>query len=87
MQLYDRHDREKKGFLDLEQAKKFMSTLFELDYTQNSDRITFRKFLKIVDVNQRNIVVKQHLKQFFSLPNFLELLQVNSDLDMNKSNS
>ena len=87
MQLYDRHDREKKGFLDLEQAKKFMSTLFELDYTQNSDRITFRKFLKIVDVNQRNVVVKQHLKQFFSLPNFLELLQENTDLDMNKSNS
>jgi len=87
MQLYDRHDREKKGFLDLEQAKKFMSTLFELDYTQNSDRITFRKFIKIVDVNQRNVVVKQHLKQFFGLPNFLELLQVNTDLDMNKSNS
>lgn len=49
-QYFERFDREKKGYLDLSQAKTFLKALLDLNYTKPKDRITFRKFMKLVDL-------------------------------------
>ena len=50
-QYFEKNDREKKGYLNLDQSKKFMSELFDLDFKQSDARVTFRKFMKFVDVD------------------------------------
>ena len=70
-QYFEKNDREKKGYLNLDQSKKFMSELFDLDFKQSDARVTFRKFMKFVDVDGQQIVKKENALQFFANPNFM----------------
>ena len=44
-------DKQKIGVLHIEEAKKFFALVLELDYSIPNDRMTFRKVMKIVDLN------------------------------------
>lgn len=44
-------DKKKIGVLHIEEAKKFFALVLELDYSIPNDRMTFRKVMKIVDLN------------------------------------
>ena len=70
-QYFEKNDREKKGYLNLDQSKKFMSELFDLDFKQSDARVTFRKFMKFVHVDGQQIVKKENALQFFANPNFM----------------
>lgn len=48
--------------------------LLELDFTKANDRVTFRKIMKLVDVESERVVYKSNVLQFFSMPNFLEVI-------------
>lgn len=75
-QYFERFDRGKKGYLNLSETKTFFALIFELDYMKSKDRVTFRKIMKLVDVDNERLVYKQNVLQFFSLPNFLEVIVV-----------
>jgi len=70
-QYFEKNDREKKGYLNLDQSKKFMCELFDLDFKQSDARVTFRKFMKFVDVDGQQIVKRENALQFFANPNFM----------------
>lgn len=39
------------GYLDLMQAKMFFALIFDLNYHHAKDRATFRKIMRLVDVD------------------------------------
>jgi hypothetical protein len=57
--------------LKLEQAKKFFALILDLNYKKERDRNTFRKIMKIVDLDNQNQVKLDNVLEFFKLPNFL----------------
>ena len=47
---FDQYDTGAKGYLTLEECKKFFGLLLELNYNKAKDRVTFRKVMKLVDM-------------------------------------
>jgi hypothetical protein len=43
------YDEGAKGYLELNEAKKFFAIILDLNYNQLKDRETFRKILCIID--------------------------------------
>jgi len=58
---FDKFDTDNKGFLNLDETKKFMATLLDLDYKVAKHRATFRNIMKIVDVGNFRRVDKSDL--------------------------
>jgi hypothetical protein len=78
---FDEYDKGQKGYLTLVECKKFFAMLLELDYSKAKDRVTFRKILKLVDIDNNKVAMKDAVIQFFTLPNFLEVI-VNQEQEM-----
>lgn len=74
LDYFDEYDRGQKGFLTLEECKKFFAMLLELDYNKAKDRATFRKIVKLIDIDNTQEARKENVIQFFTLPNFLEVI-------------
>ena len=56
---FDEYDKGLKGFLTLNECKKFFAMLLELDYNKAKDRVTFRKILKLVDIDNTQMALKE----------------------------
>jgi hypothetical protein len=69
-------DLDNDGILNLIEAKKFFAIVLDLNYKKPSDRVTFRKIMKILDVDDQRFIYKTNVVQFFSLPNFLNAVVV-----------
>lgn len=69
------YDTSGRGELQIDEAKKFFALILDLDFRNPNDRITFRKVLKIVDIESQNTVKIENVVEFFQLPNFLNLDQ------------
>ena len=50
--------------------------LLDLNYKNPKDRVIFRKIIKLVDIDNKKIAVRANVTNFFSLPNFLEMIAV-----------
>lgn len=50
-----------------------------MKYDKAKDRVTFRKIMKLVDIDSKKIAIKSNVLHFFSLPNFLEVVVVDSN--------
>ena len=44
------YDTSGRGELQIDEAKKFFALILDLDFRNPNDRITFRKVMKIVDI-------------------------------------
>lgn len=55
---FDEYDTGAKGYLTLEECKKFFAMLLELKYTRAKDRVTFRKIMKLVDIENDKTAFK-----------------------------
>jgi hypothetical protein len=71
-QFYDTSNR---GVLQTDEAKKFFALILDLDYRNPNDRTTFRKVMKVVDIESQSTVKIENVVEFFQLPNFLNLDQ------------
>lgn len=69
------YDTSGRGELQIDEAKKFFALILDLDFRNPNDRITFRKVMKIVDIESQNTVKIENVVEFFQLPNFLNLDQ------------
>lgn len=56
--LFDVYDTEKKGYLDLKQTKQFLGLLLELDYKLPTDKVKFRKVMKVIDINNTQLAMR-----------------------------
>ena len=65
--------------MDLNEAKSFFSTLLDLDFHKNRHKATFRKIMKLVDVENKHYVTKENAVHFFCLPNFLDIVMVKEE--------
>jgi two pore calcium channel protein, plant len=68
---FDRVDVEKTKTLSMSQAKVFFQNIFDLDYSDAKDRVTFRKIMKQLDPDNQKIVYRDDVREFFESPNFL----------------
>jgi two pore calcium channel protein, plant len=71
---FDKFDEDKKGHLTLPEAKEFFALVLDLNFRKSKDRATFRKIMKLVDIENNRIVHKPEVMQFFSMSNFLEVI-------------
>ena len=55
---FDENDVGAKGYLTLQECKKFFAILLELNYTKAKDRVTFRKIIKLVDIENTKTAYK-----------------------------
>lgn len=60
--------------MTLEEAKEFFALVLDLNFKKSKDRATFRKIMKLVDIENNHIVHKPEVIQFFSLSNFLDVI-------------
>lgn len=60
--------------MNLIEAKRFFAIVLDLNYKLPSDRVTFRKIMKVLDVDNQNLIYKGNVVEFFSLPNFLNVV-------------
>lgn len=60
--------------MDLVTAKKFFAQILDLKYTKSKDRATFRKIMKLVDVEGNRVALKENVLNFFTLPDFLSVI-------------
>ena len=58
------------------EAKSFLSDVFEYDYHNEVHREVATKILDIIDVNNNGKYELQRFKQFFTLPNFIEIAEL-----------
>jgi len=77
VKYFEMFDLDNDGILNLLEAKKFFSIVLDLNYKKPSDRVTFRKIMKVLDVDDQRIIYKVNVIQFFSLPNFLNVVVAN----------
>ena len=71
--LFDRCDEGLKGHLALREAKTFFSTILELDYGKEEDRLIFRRLMGLLDPERNKVVFKERILQFFDVAGFLHL--------------
>ena len=72
--IYERHDTDHSSCLNNMEAKSFLADVFDLDYQRNEvHRHTAKKILEIIDVDDSDRYTKEHVQQFFKLPNFIEI--------------
>jgi len=55
------------------EAKSFLADVFDYDYRKKSHRSMAAKILQIVDVDNNQLYHLIRFKQFFELPNFIEI--------------
>lgn len=48
---FDEYDIGRKGYLNLDECKKLFAMLLDLKYTRARDRVTFKKILKLIDID------------------------------------
>lgn len=65
--------------MTLVETKQFFAALLELDYSVPKHRATFRKIMKMIDIDNQHIAYKENVLQFFSLSNFTELIVVQDE--------
>ena len=83
IKYFEMFDLDNDGILNLVQAKRFFALVLDLDFKLPRDRVTFRKIMKILDLDDQRLVYKDNVIQFFSLPNFLNVV-VNEDMSDNR---
>jgi len=78
--IFDKHDHNRNGTLESMEAKSFLADVFDLDYHNEMHRKTANKILHIVGTTERiddhrnqTVYEKERFKDFFVLPNFIEL--------------
>ena len=77
VKYFEMFDLDNDGILNLLEAKKFFAIVLDLNYKKPSDRVTFRKIMKVLDIDDQRIIYKANVIQFFSLPNFLNVVVAN----------
>ena len=53
--------------------------MLNLDYSQETDRNSLKKIMRIVDPARTNVVLKSTLMDFFMMPGFMEAIKNNDD--------
>jgi hypothetical protein len=66
-------DKNQKEFLDLDEAKRFFELVLDFNYKTKEGRAKLRKIMTIVDTEGELRVRKENLIEYFSLPNFLDV--------------
>lgn len=66
-------DKNQKEYLDLDEAKKFFELVLDFNYKTKEGRTKFRKIMGILDSEGELRVRKENLIEYFSLPNFLDV--------------
>jgi hypothetical protein len=61
--------------LNLSEARKFFSQVLNFDYSNNDDKISFRKVMKILDPEKTMRVGKETLMEFFMMPGFMDQIR------------
>ena len=69
-------DKGNKGYLTIDEAKKFFSIALELKYTRKRDQITFRRIVKIMDPENTKMIRKQMIIDYFSIPGFFKTARI-----------
>lgn len=72
-------DNDNKGYLNLKQAKSFFKIVLNLDYSEEADRNSLKKIMKIVDPERTNVVMKTTCIDFFMMPGFMEAIKNNDN--------
>lgn len=55
---------------------EFFALLLNLKYSQPNHKATFRKIVKIIDLEHERKFHKQNVLKFFTLPNFMNVIVV-----------
>lgn len=58
---FDEYDKGNKGYLDLAETKKLFAMLLDLKWTRNRDRVTFKKIIKLIDIDGTKEIQKENL--------------------------
>lgn len=58
---FDENDTGAKGYLTLQESKKFFAILLDLKYKRAKDRVTFRKIMKLVDIENSKTSIRQNV--------------------------
>ena len=78
--IFHKHDHDQSGKLDTMEAKSFLADVFDFDYHNADHRQTANKILRIVETqdndSQRKIYECKRFVQFFLLPNFIEIAEL-----------
>jgi two pore calcium channel protein len=71
--IFQMFDKNQKEFLDLGEAKRFFELVLDFNYKTKEGRAKLRKIMTIVDTEGELRVRKENLIEYFSLPNFLDV--------------
>ena len=74
--IFQMFDKNQKEYLDLDEAKKFFELVLDFNYKKKEGRAKFRKIMSIIDSDGELRVRKENLIEYFSLPNFLDVDEI-----------
>ena len=77
-QFYNKFDEENKGFLTLNETKKFFKVTMDLNFRKERDQRLFLNLMRLVDPENKRIVYKERLIGYFSMPGFLDIERLNN---------
>lgn len=61
IKYFEMFDLDNDGILNLVQAKRFFALVLDLDFKLPRDRVTFRKIMKILDLDDQRLVYKDNV--------------------------
>lgn len=67
---FDEYDDGNKGYLTIDETKRFFHKVLDLNFDCPQDRRTFAKIMRLVQSKTDKIVVKENIIAFFTQPDF-----------------
>jgi hypothetical protein len=73
---FDILDTEGTGTLNLQKSKIFLKKVLNLNYRREKDQLTFKRIMKMVDPENKNILKRERILDYFSIQGFLNVARI-----------